>query len=169
MDGMSQGRCATHDLACGPDGQCALCHRASSSPPASAGTERLIVTAIGVLCLLVAVAFAWRGLRGAAAATGDRSRSAQAAGDGAPQNPVRLYTASWCPHCKHAKAWLKAQHIDYAELDVESDPWARREHRRLNPRGSVPVFDAYGEVVQGFSPEAFQAALARGAPHGGGP
>jgi glutaredoxin len=157
---MIHGRCPTHDLACGPDGQCALCHR-SSAAGGSAGVERFVLAAAGVLSLVAALAFVGKGLRGVAQATA--SHGAQATDDGAPRNPVRLYTTSWCPHCKRAKAWLTSQHVAYAELDVESDPWARREHRRLNPRGSVPVFDAYGEVVQGFSPEAFQAALDHGA------
>ena len=114
-----------------------------------------------MLALVVAGALTLRGLRGMVSSV--RAERALAAADGAPKSPVRLYTTSWCPHCSKAKAWLTSQHIAYAELDVESDRWARREHRRLNPRGSVPTFDAYGEVVQGFSPEGFQAALQRGA------
>ena len=56
--------------------------------------------------------------------------------------------------------------MDYAELDVEKNAWARRENLRLNPRGSIPTLDADGEVVKGFSAEEFQAALARVAAHG---
>jgi hypothetical protein len=53
--------------------------------------------------------------------------------------------------------------VEYAERDVERDDRARRAHRRLNPQGSVPTFDAYGEVVNGFDPEVWKAALERGA------
>jgi glutaredoxin 3 len=159
----SLSHCAIHDLACGPDGRCVLCLRAAPKPPPSASSRAMLA---GLLLLSVALAGAvvWRGARSAVDALRERM-AAQAVADAAeaPKNPVRLYTASWCPHCVRAKAWLTAQHVEFAELDVERNAWAAREHRRLNPRGGVPTFDAYGEVVAGFDPQAFQAALQRGA------
>jgi glutaredoxin len=166
MHRVSSSRCALHDLACGPDGQCALCHRKAGTPTSLADVDRtskVVLGAIGGLALLVAAGFTIQGIRGTVKLMSDPAAAQAAVDADAPTNPVRLYTTSWCPHCSKAKAWLRAQHVEYAELDVEHDAWAHREHRRLNPRGSVPTFDAYGEVVQGFSPEGFQAALQRGA------
>jgi glutaredoxin len=101
-------------------------------------------------------------VRGFVQAARERAAATAAADEAEPQNRVRLYTTSWCPHCKRAKQWLTAQHVDYVELDVESNAWARREHRKLSPRGTIPTLDADGAVVIGFSPEQFQQALRRG-------
>jgi glutaredoxin len=119
-----------------------------------------------VLVLGIVAGVAWKGVR--------RVRQALAAQDaahlaGAPANRVRLYTTSWCPSCAMAKAWLNGQHVDYVNLDVERDAWAWSEYRRLNPRGTIPTFDAYGEVVVGFDSRAYTAALARGSKQAGVP
>jgi glutaredoxin len=164
-DPAAAGRCDLHNLVCGPDGRCVLCHRGDPGP--EAGANRLVFGGLAVLSLAVAGSLAYKGLRGLVGAVRDPAGT-QAAADAAqaaqaPKIPVRLYTTSWCPHCTRAKKWLTAQHVEYAELDVEHDDWARREHRKLSPRGTVPTFDAYGEVVPGFSPEAYQSALQRGA------
>ena len=70
-------------------------------------------------------------------------------------------STSWCPHCKRAKAWLDDKKVAYAEIDVEKSAAAARDHRKVSPRGTIPVLDADGEVVVGFSEGAFQAAIDR--------
>ena len=37
---------------------------------------------------------------------------------------VTLYTTRWCPHCAHARDWLRARGIPYHDMDVETDPVA---------------------------------------------
>lgn len=170
MEPVIPGRCSIHDLASGPDGRCALCNRldARAAEP-KVGTNQLVIGGLAVLALAVAGAVAVKGLRGTPGAV-PRESAEQAGGTAdAKTASVRLFTTSWCPHCSRAKKWLAAQHVEYVELDVEHDASARREHRRLNPRGSVPTFDADGEVVQGFSPEGYQAALQRSAGRQGRP
>jgi glutaredoxin len=152
-----QGRCAIHDLGAGPDGRCVLCRRSSPPRPSADGWVK---GAVAVLVLTLAGAV---GLKMAQRTLQARAAQEAAHAAGAPSNPVRLYTTSWCPHCARAKRWLDGQHVDYVALDIESDPWAQREIRRLNPRGSIPTFDAYGEVVVGFEPQEYATALARGA------
>jgi glutaredoxin len=128
--------------------------------------DRLVFGSLAVLSLGFAGALAFKGLRGVWIALRDPgAAAAEASADAAEaqRTPVRVYTTSWCPHCARAKKWLSAQHVEYAELDVERDERAFRAHRRINPRGSVPTFDAYGEVVDGFDPVAWKAALERGA------
>jgi glutaredoxin 3 len=156
--------CVKHDLACGPDGMCALCRREAAAAPSKFGGRVIVVGAAALVLATVgaigvkSVASVWRVAKARAEAAA--ARDAQ----GAPVEAVRLYTTSWCPHCARAKKWLTAQNVVFVELDVERDAWARREHRRLNPRGSVPTFDAAGEVVQGFSEEAYRTALQRAPP-----
>ena len=76
--------------------------------------------------------------------------------------PVRMYGTSWCPNCQKARAWLRAERISFVDLDVERDESARREHERLNPKGSVPTFDVDGDVLVGFRAKRMTRAL-RGA------
>jgi glutaredoxin len=159
MSFTTHARCEIHDLAAGPDGHCVLCRRAAAAPPKTA-SDRWVRGAVVALLVCIACAMLWKGVQGAGRAVA-RMHTDHAAG--APANPVRLYTTSWCPHCKRAKTWLDNQHVDYVELDVESNSWARTEQLRLNRRGSIPTFDAYGEVVVGFDPQSYEAALQRGA------
>jgi glutaredoxin len=125
-----------------------------------------VIGVLAALSIALVGAIGWRAVRALAQAVQERVAAEQAAAKAeAPANPIRLYTTSWCPHCAHARQWLKAQHVEYAELDVEKNVWANRENRRLNGRGSVPTLDADGEVVKGFSADEFRAALDRAAAH----
>ncbi len=72
---------------------------------------------------------------------------------------VELYVTSWCGYCKKAKAFLRARKIDFTEYDVEKDKDAARRHRKLNPRGGVPVAVINGKTLFGFSQTAYESAL----------
>ena len=72
---------------------------------------------------------------------------------------ITVYTTSWCPHCKEAKAWLKSHDLAYFERDIEQDPAANTEMRKLNPRGGVPTIHVDDEVVVGFSDRGLDAAI----------
>ena len=97
---------------------------------------------------------------GAPTASPDDERRARAAELEAAMArvPIRMYTTSWCPVCRRAKAYLIAERISFTEIDAESSPEARRALRALNPRGSIPTFDIDGEVLVGFGPNRVQAA-----------
>ncbi|HEY3451915.1 MAG TPA: glutaredoxin domain-containing protein [Myxococcales bacterium] len=87
-------------------------------------------------------------------------------GGGGPSSPsgVYLYTTTWCGVCKKAKAWLDQKRISYVERDVENDLGASEElaekckKARTRPRG-VPVLDARGKIVVGFSPGSYGQLL----------
>lgn len=160
-------RCAEHDLALGPDGECVLCRRrrltasaALASPP---GDRRWVILGsvgaglIGVL--LVAVLLA--GALGALGLLAPRGELTQAPVTTATTDEVAVtvYVTRWCPHCKRATAWLDSQGIPYAEFDVERDRAAAREMRQLNPRGGVPVIVVDETVLVGFDPGALERAL----------
>jgi glutaredoxin len=75
------------------------------------------------------------------------------------QVPIVLYGTSWCGACRQARSYLLSQGIPFRDLDVETDPAARAEYVRLNPRQTVPTLDVGGSVLTGFSPAAFERAL----------
>jgi glutaredoxin 3 len=53
--------------------------------------------------------------------------------------PVTIYTTSWCPYCKQAKALLTRKGAAFTEIDVETGPDLRKEMtQRAGGRTSVP-------------------------------
>jgi glutaredoxin len=72
---------------------------------------------------------------------------------------VVVYTTSWCPHCREAKAWMATQGIDYEERDIEASSENKRMMNRINSRGSIPTFDVDGQVMVGFSATALTSLL----------
>lgn len=39
-----------------------------------------------------------------------------------PQQPLTMYTTTWCGYCRRLKSQLDAAGIDYSEVDVEQVP-----------------------------------------------
>jgi glutaredoxin len=94
------------------------------------------------------------------------SAISEAAPQAAPESPattanvhVVVYTTSWCPHCREAKAWMAAQRIDYEERDIEASPDNKRMMNQINSRRSIPTFDVNGDVMVGFSATALTSLL----------
>jgi glutaredoxin len=77
--------------------------------------------------------------------------------------PVVVYTTSWCPVCRRAKAWLRSNEIAFEERDIEVSSDYARKIRLLNPRASIPTFDVDGEVMVGFSESQMISMLERAA------
>ena len=67
----------------------------------------------------------------ATAAPVDREAAARAA---LQRVPITVYTTSWCPVCKRAKAWMRSNAIPFTERDVEADPKRRGRAARSRPR-----------------------------------
>lgn len=65
---------------------------------------------------------------------------------------VTLYTTQTCPHCKTAKAFLKQNHIQFVEKDVNYDAEAQNEMTRRGIRG-VPTFLIGNDAVVGLDKE----------------
>ena len=77
---------------------------------------------------------------------------------------VVLYSASWCGYCKKARAWLQEHNVSFVERDIESDPGAAEAMvARCSATGQksngVPVIDAHGTVIVGWSETALARAL----------
>lgn len=67
---------------------------------------------------------------------------------------VALFTASWCGHCKRAKAHLASAQVSYLEYDIESVEGMRAFIGAGGSR-SVPLLVAGDQRVQGYSVAAY--------------
>ena len=88
---------------------------------------------------------------------------------GPARGKVVLYSTSWCGYCKQARAYLEKRGIDYEEKDIEADPDALAELKKKAVgtrirRGSVPVLDVKGTLVQGFNPKQIDELMGQDAP-----
>lgn len=63
---------------------------------------------------------------------------------------TRLFVKPNCGWCHEVMDWLKDHGIEYEELDVTSDPSARREMMSLSGQTMAPVIDVDGEVLADF-------------------
>jgi glutaredoxin len=63
-----------------------------------------------------------------------------------------VYSTNWCPYCKQAKVYLKAQGVNVVEKNIEPDDTARQElmEKIGGVFSGVPVIDIDGELLQGF-------------------
>ncbi|MDY0048539.1 MAG: glutaredoxin domain-containing protein [Thauera propionica] len=71
-----------------------------------------------------------------------------------------LYTRTGCGYCVQAVRHLQATGASYVEKNVQTNPIANSEFRRIGARG-VPVLVAGDEVVEGFSAPLYDRAIAR--------
>jgi mycoredoxin len=37
---------------------------------------------------------------------------------------ITIYSTTWCPDCRRAKAFLKERGVEFREVDIEQDPTA---------------------------------------------
>ncbi len=72
---------------------------------------------------------------------------------------VALFTASWCGHCKRAKAHLAAAQINYVEYDIESVD-GMRAFIGAGGSGGVPLLVAGDRRVRGYSSAAYEQLAA---------
>ena len=66
---------------------------------------------------------------------------------------VELYTKSWCPHCRAAKAMLRQRGVtDWIDVDIEAQPSKRAEMiQRSGGRTTVPQIFIDGRHIGGSS------------------
>jgi len=71
---------------------------------------------------------------------------------------VVLYATEWCGYCQKTRELFAQHNIPYVEYDIEKSDKGYREYRRLGGRG-VPVVNANGTIIHGYSPQQILAAL----------
>jgi GrxC family glutaredoxin len=63
---------------------------------------------------------------------------------------VRIYTTSYCPYCRAAKALLRRKVVQFEEIDVTDDPQLRAEMEKLSQRRTVPQIFIDGKAIGGY-------------------
>ena len=74
---------------------------------------------------------------------------------------VELYTTSWCPWCKKAKAFFRSKGIVFTEYDIEKDKEAARRKMQIDRQQGVPFAVINGEGIHGYNVKAYKDALAQ--------
>ncbi len=76
---------------------------------------------------------------------------------------VVVFSTSWCPSCRNAKAFLRSKGVPFVDVDVEKDLAGQQEYLKLiqehGMKHGVPVIVVNGKVFQGFVPQQIEAAL----------
>ena len=67
------------------------------------------------------------------------------------QPRVIVFSTPTCPHCKHAKSYLRKNNIPFKDIDVSRDHAAARDMMRRSGRQGVPQLDINGQIVVGFN------------------
>lgn len=64
---------------------------------------------------------------------------------------IVIYTASYCPHCRAAKALFAAKKVAFEEVDVEGDDEKRRWLTQVTGQKTVPQIFINNKSYGGFS------------------
>ncbi|MBW2605203.1 MAG: DUF4124 domain-containing protein [Deltaproteobacteria bacterium] len=72
---------------------------------------------------------------------------------------VELYTTSWCPWCKKAKAFFRSKGIVFVEYNIEKDKAAARRKAQIDRQKGVPFAVINGKGIHGYSEKAYDIAL----------
>lgn len=75
------------------------------------------------------------------------------------EHKVEIFTTDWCPYCKLAIDYLKANKIPFTEYDIEKDSSAERRKNELDTKPGVPFAIINGNKVHGFNPLVYKDAL----------
>lgn len=73
---------------------------------------------------------------------------------------VVMYSTSWCPHCKRARAYFAQNGIAYQDVDVEKSEAGKRDFAALGG-GGVPLILVGGKAMRGFDPARMEQLLKR--------
>ena len=77
-----------------------------------------------------------------------------------PKRGIVLYCTSWCPDCRRARNWLKANNLDYVEVDIDTNPAASELVKKWNNGKRVmPTFDIGGVIIPNFDEPKLADAL----------
>lgn len=76
---------------------------------------------------------------------------------------VTMFSTSWCPHCKRAKAYFAQKGVGYREVDIEASDAGRREFEQYGGSG-VPLIIVGERRMRGFDAGAMDRMLASAKP-----
>lgn len=64
--------------------------------------------------------------------------------------PITLYSTSWCPYCRSAKAFFDQKQLPYTEIDLTGDDAGREALVTRTGRTSVPQIFVGDHHVGGY-------------------
>ncbi len=100
---------------------------------------------------------------GAALAARRRPRPVVSGSDFNPNRlDVTLFSAPWCGACRRAKKLLDRERIAYDLRDIDDDPSAREEVRRILGNVQIPLLDIDGTYVVGYNRKAITRLIKGG-------
>jgi glutaredoxin len=86
----------------------------------------------------------------------DKSKASKAS---APPSGIVMYSTSWCPHCKRARAYFAKRGVSYQDIDVEASASGQLAFSELGG-GGVPLILVNGKAMRGFDQAAMDRLLA---------
>lgn len=132
-------------------------------PPHSFGGSRMLSkylksVAVYGLILAAGLAVGWGAPR-----IYDRLKPSYSKGDfsayyAGTASKVVVYGTPTCPYCAKARAYLREQNIQFADLDVTTNEKAKRDFAKLGSR-AVPVILVGDRRIDGFNSSAIGDAL----------
>jgi glutaredoxin len=80
---------------------------------------------------------------------------------GSPNQPeITLYCTSWCPDCRRARNWLKANNLNFTDIDIDADRAASEQVKQWNDGKRItPTFKIGGVILANFNEQALLKAL----------
>lgn len=72
---------------------------------------------------------------------------------------VTIYTTPTCGYCQQAKRYLRAQGVEYREVDVSADEAAAKQLVLRTRQFGVPVIEVGGSLVVGFDVRRLEKLL----------
>lgn len=77
-----------------------------------------------------------------------------------PEDDVVMYCTDWCPGCRRARLYFKANAIPFVELDITHDRAAAARVRGwAGGNETTPTFKIHGQVLVGYDERKVAAAL----------
>jgi len=73
---------------------------------------------------------------------------------------VVIYTTQHCPHCQHAKRWLKKNNIAFLDFNVAKPGKIQKNFFQMGGR-SVPLIVVGEEKLTGFNPRQLKNLLTK--------
>jgi|YelNatPaOPRAMG01_1025707.scaffolds.fasta_scaffold89804_2 glutaredoxin-like YruB-family protein len=72
---------------------------------------------------------------------------------------VRVYSTPQCPWCQAAKSFLKANNIEFEDIDVSQNEAAAQEMILKSGQMGVPVIEIDNNIVIGFNKPLLEELL----------
>ncbi len=73
---------------------------------------------------------------------------------------IKIYTLTWCSHCRTLKEYLKNEDLEFENIDVETDNEAAEDIIERTGQSGFPIIDIDGEILIGFDKDKIEKILA---------